>query len=251
MMKNITTREMLHEYILSKLGAPVIDVEVTKDQINYCIDDAIKEFTEVADDGNETEILVLELKDNVKEYVIDGRIKSIKNLSISSSTGINNIILGGGIFLTPTELFANSVTMGALSTGVSNTLSNLTVALSNVSMYNTLFKVQVRYDFNEYTKRLKFFEPVYKKADRVLLECYLNYFPQEVDYIYDNVWVKAYATALVKLTWGNNVGKYDATLIGGAKINFGRLIDEANHEIEELKKELYSKWVAPLGVYRI
>lgn len=250
MIKDITTRDMLQEYIKNILGAPVINIEITETQLNYCIDDAIREFSEVAHEGNEIVTLVMDLQEGKFEYILDGRIKNIKRLAITSASGINGVTQAGGVFLTPTELFASSVSIGSLSLGTSSALSNLIVGLANISMYNSLFNVPPRWDFNEYTKTLRFYENVNVKTDKILMEVYLAYTPREVDYIYNNNWVKSYATALAKKTWGNNVGKYEAVLIGGNKINYQRLIDEATKEIEELKAELHSKWVGPLGMVR-
>lgn len=247
-MNIINTRNKLQEYILMKLGSPIHNVELSQDQINLNIDDAIKEFTEVAMEGQENKILILDIEKGVNEYILDGRVKTIQRLSMSSNTGISAVSVGG-VFMTSTELFANSVVnFGGTGQSMGTHLSQLVTALSNISLYNNLFNVQVNYRWNEYTKRLTFYEDVSSKGDKCLLECSVSYIPQEVDYIYDNVWVKEFATALCKKNWGENIGKYDSTLINGSKIDYVRILTEANAEIDRLRQELSEKWQEPFGV---
>lgn len=70
----------------------------------------------------------------------------------------------------------------------------------------------------------------------------------EDDHIFNETWVKAMAKAKTKQLWGHVVGKYSQSLVGGATINFDRLISEAESEIERLMEELHDKWVDPAPV---
>lgn len=68
------------------------------------------------------------------------------------------------------------------------------------------------------------------------------------DYIFNESWVKAMAKAKTQKLWGHVVGKYSQSLVGGATINYDRLISEADSEIERLMEELHDKWVDPAPV---
>lgn len=68
------------------------------------------------------------------------------------------------------------------------------------------------------------------------------------DYIFNESWVKAMAKAKTQKLWGHVVGKYSQNLVGGAQINYDRLISEAESEIERLMEELHDKWVDPAPV---
>lgn len=68
------------------------------------------------------------------------------------------------------------------------------------------------------------------------------------DYIFNESWVKAMAKAKTQKLWGHVVGKYSQNLVGGAQINYDRLISEADTEIERLMEELHDKWVDPAPV---
>ena len=62
------------------------------------------------------------------------------------------------------------------------------------------------------------------------------------DLIYNHEWIKEYTIAKVRYQWGNNTGKHDQTLVGGAKINYSDMKSEATSEIERLNQELLTKW---------
>ena len=88
------------------------------------------------------------------------------------------------------------------------------------------------------------------------LNCFISkreryyYEPKDEDEIYNHPWVKEYALNLCKRTWGNNVGKYTTSLVGGATLNYERIISEANTELERLENDLYDKYTAPLPIMR-
>jgi hypothetical protein len=69
-----------------------------------------------------------------------------------------------------------------------------------------------------------------------------EYTPDEKDYIYDHEWIKRYAIARTKILWGQITGKYSASLVGGATINYADMKSEGNTELEVLKEELKSKY---------
>lgn len=57
--------------------------------------------------------------------------------------------------------------------------------------------------------------------------------------IYNNRWLKEMATAYTKLQWGQNLKKFQGQpLPGGITVNGQQIYDEANAEIETLRKEL-------------
>lgn len=68
------------------------------------------------------------------------------------------------------------------------------------------------------------------------------------DLIFNESWVKDFAKAKTQLLWGQVLGKYSQSLVGGATINFDRLISEAQSDIERLLEELHEKWMDPAPV---
>lgn len=99
------------------------------------------------------------------------------------------------------------------------------------------------------------FDPIRRKIEMkedVPCEVLMVYIPkfvaEEVDYIYDEQWVKEYSLNLVKRLWGETLGKYENTLVSGVSLNFDRIISEAQSEIDRLNEELFEKWYDPAPV---
>lgn len=244
----IDTREKLRSYLLMKMGYPQLNVELTPEQIDLCIDEAILEFTEVAIAAQDEKVFVMELNGS-SEYILDSRIKSILALkSSSSSSGISGISWGG-IFLSATELYAKSILplAGAAGSTDSISVSSFIGSLSQLSTLKSVFSLEINYRWNEWSKRLSI--PGCEKGP-VLLQVSLRYEPQEVDSIYGQQWVRSYALALAKKNLGTIWSKYDTTLINSSKLNYELMRQDADAELTALKAELIEKWQEPLWVSR-
>lgn len=68
------------------------------------------------------------------------------------------------------------------------------------------------------------------------------------DLIFNESWVKDMAKAKTQLLWGQTLGKYSQSLVGGAEINYDRIISEAQSDIDRLMEELHEKWTDPSPV---
>jgi hypothetical protein len=117
----------------------------------------------------------------------------------------------------------------------------------NAQVMQNLFGKTISYDFNAMTHVLRVFEPL---TAPIVIHADLEYIPDpEYDDAYNHPWIKAYSLALTKKIWGSNVGKYSQSLIGGAELNYDRLISEAQEQIDKLDEELLEKYSGPLGIF--
>ena len=243
----ITTRQDLKNYILGMLGQGIIEIELTDFQMDENIDFTIRKFSEYAMYGSIKDVLLVDVPKDTREIKLDRKISEISNVRTQSAGGgFMGLNVPGGLVVTPSEIQA--MIFGSGSSMAESVMLNVTSVLSQVSMYDTLFTVIPAHTFNPYSHILKFFEPI--ASPKVLLDVRYYYEPQEVDDIYDQVWVKEYAMTLCKRNWGQNIGKYDAALIGGTRLNYERIIQEANTDLERLHNELLEQYAAPLPIIR-
>ena len=57
--------------------------------------------------------------------------------------------------------------------------------------------------------------------------------------IYNDKWLKAFSTALIKQQWGQNLIKFDGMqLPGGVTLNGRQMYDDASGELEKLKEDI-------------
>jgi len=116
------------------------------------------------------------------------------------------------------------------------------------SQTNTsMFGQSISFDFNSQNHILRIFEPI---LTPIAIEASIIYVPNpEHDDAYGHAWIKAYSLNKTKLIWGQNVGKYSQSLVGGASVNYDRIIQEAQEQLQQLEEDLLEKYSAPLGIY--
>ena len=67
--------------------------------------------------------------------------------------------------------------------------------------------------------------------------------------VWNDRWLKRYATALIKKQWGENLSKYEGvTMPGGVTFNGQRIIDEASEEITKLEEEMSLSYELPVDI---
>ncbi len=68
--------------------------------------------------------------------------------------------------------------------------------------------------------------------------------------VWNDRWLKEYATALIKKNWGTNLKKFAGVqLPGGVVLNGQVIFDEATEEIKALEEEMSSKYELPVDFY--
>ena len=67
--------------------------------------------------------------------------------------------------------------------------------------------------------------------------------------VWNDRWLKAYASALIKRQWGTNMKKHSGIeLPGGVTLNGKEIYDEAMDEIRQLEEEVALRYGEPLGI---
>ena len=75
-------------------------------------------------------------------------------------------------------------------------------------------------------------------GDYIIFECYRKISPIEYTKMYDDIWLKRYATSLIKKQWGENLIKFQGvTMLGGVTMNGETIYNEAKEEIATLETE--------------
>jgi hypothetical protein len=84
----------------------------------------------------------------------------------------------------------------------------------------------------------------------VVAECYTNINPDVYKQVWNDRWLKEYATALIKRSWGSNLKKFNnLQLPGGVTLNGDTIFNEAVQEIDKLHDEMQTQYGAPLDLF--
>ena len=96
--------------------------------------------------------------------------------------------------------------------------------------------------YNRKTDKLEIhcnWEDVFDPGDFIIVECYRIVDPNTYTQVYDDRFLKEYATALIKKQWGDNMKKFGGMqLPGGIVMNGQQVYDEAVEEIRMIRADM-------------
>ena len=127
---------------------------------------------------------------------------------------------------------------------------NYTLTMQHLRSLELLFTGEVPIRFNRHMQRL-YIDWAWGASEcpvgqTVIAECYANINPDVYPKVWEDRWLKQYATALIKRTWGNNMKKFGGLqLPGGVTLNGKETYDEAVDEIKMLESEIQDKYELP------
>jgi len=239
-MARITSKTGLRDYIKSQLGSPTINIEVSNTQIDQIIDDSIQKFTEFAY-GTLEDTVIVQIS-GAGTYDMPDTMTNLIKLSKGSTSGLSNFSTNFGSGYVP-DLWSNQFFSTSLTGDI---VPNIISISANKTMLDKFFGDDIVCNFNHLSKKLQVLE---NYSGPALIHYNYEYIANDSnDLVFNHEWIKAYAKAKVKEIWGTITGKYDQALIGGARINYADLKNEAREEIEKLNEELLTKWSDPAPI---
>ena len=104
--------------------------------------------------------------------------------------------------------------------------------------------------FNQHQNRLyidmDWAHDVTADEDFILIECFRKLDPTTYTDIFDDIYLKRYATALLKRQWGANLSKFNGvTMLGGVTMNGETLYSQAQEEILRLEEQIQLAFELP------
>ena len=269
-MAKPTTKQELIDHCLRKLGAPVLEVNVSEEQLDDCIDDAIQYFQERHFDGVER----MYLKYKITQDDLDrGRANA------PSGTGMVGTTATGGGFSNTWYENANFINVPDSVIGVEKVFKFDTSSISG-GMFSIKYQLFLNdlYFFNsvellQYQMTKRYLEDIdfllttdkqirfNKRQDRlyldidwssqevdtfIVLDCYRALDPDSFTQIYNDPFVKLYLTTLIKRQWGQNLIKFQGVkLPGGLELNGRQIYDDAEREMEMIRERIVREYEMP------
>ena len=252
-MATITSRTAFKDYCLRRLGFPVIEINVDDDQVEDRIDDALQYWQDYHFDGLQKVYYVKALlPGDVTQRYLD--------LSTALDTSNNAMQIVGVTRIFP--LYDSQATinmfdlryqlrLNELYDFTSASYINYTMTQQHLRMLEQNFTGEVPIRFQRHMQRL-YIDWAWGSSQApagtvVVAECYANIDPAIYTQAWNDRWLKEYATALIKRSWGNNLKKFNGIqLPGGVTLNGDKIYQEATDEINTLHAEIGDKYGAPL-----
>ena len=252
-MATITSRTAFKDYCLRRLGFPVIEINVDDDQVEDRIDDALQYWQDYHFDGLQKIYYVK----RVDQTDVNNRYIDLSNTLDSSNnrlqiTGITRIfpLYDSQATITMFDL-RYQLRLNELYDFTSASYINYTMTLQHLRMLEQLFTGEVPIRYQRHMERL-YIDWAWGQSEApvgtvVVAECYATVDPDVYHQAWNDRWLKEYATALIKRSWGNNLKKFNGIqLPGGVTLNGDKIYQEADNEINALHAEIGDKYGAPL-----
>ena len=252
-MATITSRSAFKDYCLRRLGFPVIEINVDDDQVEDRIDDALQYWQDYHFDGLQKVYYVK----HVDQTDVDNKYLDFSNTLDSANnrlqiTGVTRIfpLYDSQATITMFDL-RYQLRLNELYDFTSASYINYTMTLQHLRMLEQLFTGEVPIRYQRHMERL-YIDWAWGQSEApvgtvVVAECYATIDPDVYTAAWNDRWLKEYATALIKRSWGNNLKKFNGIqLPGGVTLNGDKIYQEADNEINVLHAEIGDKYGAPL-----
>ena len=277
-MASPSNRTEFVNYCKRQLGAPVLEINIADEQVEDVIDDAVQYFQERHFDG----VAQAYLKYKITQDDIDrGRasMESGKKQTGITTTTATADIAGSDVTFTYYEN-SNFLQIPPSVIGVTkiyhfdgtNTMTNnmfsvkyqmflndiyywgatelLTYAMTKTYLedINFLLTTEKQIRFNKRMDRLYLdidWGSV-SKDDYLVIDCFRQLDPNDYGRVWNDSFLKKYATALMKRQWGQNLLKFQGVkLPGGVELNGRQIYDDAEKDLEIIREQMSNTYELP------
>mgnify|MGYP000845349719 CR=1 FL=1 len=230
-------RREMAEAILIQLGYPTVQVELSKQQIEFCIDQGLQTLRRMGSAGYERVFFFLNLKGGQQHYKMTDR--TVGFHKIVNIMGIHRMT---SAFLGTAEgqgVYGQLVLQHLYQMGTFDLVS-YHIINEYIELMEKLFAANIMYTWREKTRMLSLQQNIWKD-ERVLVDATIERTEQDIlsDRFLNN-WIQTWATAEACMILAEIRGKY-ATLPGaggGVTLNAGDLRSRAERGFQQCVDDL-------------
>lgn len=240
----IQNMAQMRNYIKMMLGSPVICVEISDEQLNYIIADAIRYVQRYYfGQGNYRDYLVMELVPGQTHYKICQELESVVDFQTANWIGdINELFTlpHNALYDSVMSMNSSSIYRGACygnSAGYGDVLGSWNAALMWLEQAKVDFGESYQVRYNEKEKELSIW-PTPRHPVRGIMEVYKR---QKSIKIFNDIIYRKLVVAMAGMKWCNFLRKYTITIAGGGQLNADSLYSSYKEDydwcIEQIRLE--------------
>ena len=252
-----SSKATLKTYCLRALGFGVIDINVSDDQIDDRVDEALQYFAQYHYDGVERMLLKYQVTAaDITRSKTDSTTTATDSVdsSITASFGEGNgfipmpssVISVMGIFPFSDSSTNNmfdvryQLRLNDLYDFSSTSVIHYEMTMQHLDFLEHILVGEKPIRFNEHQNRLYIdmdWSNDITAGEYIIIECYRKIDPASYSDIFDDIHLKRYATALIKRQWGANLSKFSGVaMLGGVTMNGENIFSQAQEELEKLEE---------------
>ena len=265
-MAKPTSRTEFKEYCLRSLGKPVIEINVDPDQVQDRIDEALQYFAQYHYDGIER----VYLKHQISQADID-RSRSDTTLATvtdvdASTTAVwkeqKNYIPVPSSVMSIVKVFPMTdkaslnmfdvryqLRLNDLYDFSSTSVMHYEMTMQHLDFLDHILIGETAIRHNQHQNRLYMdadFQKDFVDGDFIIIECFRKLDPDTFADVWDDIFLKKYATQLIKKQWGANLSKFQGIqMLGGVALNGEQIYTQAQEEINQLEEQIQLAYELP------
>lgn len=235
-MAKPTTREEFKQYCLRKIGAPVIQINVSDEQIDDRIDEALLFWQDFHYNGSELIYVKHQLTaEDLENGYIDGPVDAlgvVRIFDLNSSIGT-----GSGMFNVTYQFVLNNIHD---LTGYS--IQNYYMTMQNLRFIQEHLVGWPMIRYNKHSNRIYLDVSMskLKEGNYIIIEAYQPLDDSNPD-IWNDRWLQNFATVLIREQWGLNLTKFtNMQLVGGVQFNGEQILNDAREERRNMEQDAKS-----------
>ena len=254
--------DTLIDYAFRRLGEPVIDINVDRQQAEERVEDALDFFSERHFDGVQKTYYKYKVTSN------DRTNGYIDTSGITAGAGMTGQPQGKDILsITKVLRFGdNQASMfnvryqmaltdyfgvnRNVSWGESLGMAGYDSTKRFISMVEQFFEPEKQFRFSKVQNRLYIdmdWSEETTTGTYLVIEAYSKLDPTTYTEIYDDRLLKEYVTALIKRQWGANLSKFEGVqLPGGVSMRGAEIFTEANEEVQRIEERVLLEYELPI-----
>ena len=262
-----TSKDTFKEYCLRALGKPVIDINVDPDQCDDRVDEALQYFAEYHMDGVERMYLKYKMTSAQKARGITNTTTNVTD-TVDNSGGaysweeqkvwipVPSAVISILRVLSITESttvpmfdLKYQMRLNDLWDFTSTSMIDYQMLQEHLDFIDHLLTGEIPIRFNQHQNRI-YLDMDYPNeiADDqyLVIECYRKVDPSTYTDVYNDWFLKKYATALIKKQWGANLIKFNGvSMLGGVQLNGEVIYQQADEEIRTLEESMLNGYGLP------
>ena len=254
-----TSKSTFKSYCLRALGFGVIDINVSDDQADDRIDEALQYFAQYHYDGIEKMYLKYQV---TADDIARAKTNDTTSATDTSDSSITASFSEGKGFIPMPSSIISVLNIFPFDNTATNNMFDIRYQLRLNDLYDFSSTSVVHYEmtmqhldflshilvgekplrFQEHQNRLYIdmdWDNDITEGEYLVIECYRKLDPNTYTDMYDDIYLKRYATALIKRQWGANLSKFNGVqMLGGVEMNGAEIFSQATEEIRDLEEKM-------------
>ena len=255
-----SSKSTFKSYCLRALGFGVIDINVSDDQADDRIDEALQYFSHYHYDGIEKMYLKYQV---TADDIARAKTNDTTSATDTSDSSITASFSEGKGFIPMPSSIISVLNIFPFDNTATNNMFDIRYQLRLNDLYDFSSTSVVHYEmtmqhldflshilvgekplrFQEHQNRLYIdmdWDNDITEGEYLVIECYRKLDPNTYTDMYDDIYLKRYATALIKRQWGANLSKFNGVqMLGGVEMNGAEIFSQATEEIKDIEDKMF------------